>query len=138
MTEYALILAAVAIVAYVTYQVMGQDIGSMVSTIDNALAAAWTDAAVWKQGGGSRRKVTTTEKPAKAGERRSKENNMERINKWYIRVRENAIKHNSGQTMTEYALILAAVAIVAYVTYQVMGQDIGSMVSKIDTALAAA
>jgi Flp pilus assembly pilin Flp len=63
---------------------------------------------------------------------------MERINKWYIRVRENAIKRNSGQTMTEYALILAAVAIVAYVTYQVMGQDIGSMVSKIDTALAAA
>jgi Flp pilus assembly pilin Flp len=39
-----------------------------------------------------------------------------------------------GQTMTEYALILAAVAIVAYVTYQVMGQDIGSMVSKINTA----
>jgi Flp pilus assembly pilin Flp len=63
---------------------------------------------------------------------------MERINKWYIRVRESAIKHNSGQTMTEYALILAAVAIVAYVTYQVMGQDIGSMVNKIDTALAAA
>jgi Flp pilus assembly pilin Flp len=63
---------------------------------------------------------------------------MERINKWYIRVRENAIKYNSGQTMTEYALILAAVAIVAYVTYQVMGQDIGSMVNKIDTALAAA
>jgi Flp pilus assembly pilin Flp len=63
---------------------------------------------------------------------------MDRINKWYIRVRENVIKRNSGQTMTEYALILAAVAIVAYVTYQVMGQDIGSMVSKIDTALAAA
>jgi Flp pilus assembly pilin Flp len=40
MTEYALILAAVAIVAYITYQVMGQDIGSMISTIDNALAAA--------------------------------------------------------------------------------------------------
>jgi len=40
MTEYALILAAVAIVAYITYQVMGQDIGSMVNTIDNGLAAA--------------------------------------------------------------------------------------------------
>ena len=34
------ILAAVAIVAYITYQMMGQDIGSMVSTIDNALAGA--------------------------------------------------------------------------------------------------
>ena len=40
-----------------------------------------------------------------------------------------------GPTMTEYALILAAVAIVAYITYQVMGQDIGSMVSAIDSAL---
>jgi hypothetical protein len=35
-------------------------------------------------------------------------------------------------------LILAAVAIVAHVTYQVMGQDIGSMVNKIDVALSAA
>ncbi len=43
-----------------------------------------------------------------------------------------------GQTMTEYALIFAAVAIVAYITYQVMGQDIGSMVSKINSALLAA
>jgi Flp pilus assembly pilin Flp len=42
---------------------------------------------------------------------------------------------SEGQTMTEYALILAAVAIVAYITYQVMGQDIGSMVSTIDTSL---
>jgi Flp pilus assembly pilin Flp len=40
MTEYALILAAVAIVVYITYQVMGQDIGSMVNTIDNGLATA--------------------------------------------------------------------------------------------------
>jgi Flp pilus assembly pilin Flp len=42
---------------------------------------------------------------------------------------------SEGQTMTEYALILAAVAIVAYITYQVMGQDIGSMVSTVDTSL---
>ena len=43
-----------------------------------------------------------------------------------------------GQTMTEYALILAAVAIVVYATYQVMGNDIGSLVNKINTALTAA
>ena len=43
-----------------------------------------------------------------------------------------------AQTMTEYALILAAVAIVAYITYQVMGQDIGSMVNNIDNGLATA
>lgn len=53
------------------------------------------------------------------------------------RVKEWALRRATGQTMTEYALILAAVAIVAYVTYQVMGQDIGSMVSKINSALVA-
>jgi Flp pilus assembly pilin Flp len=51
------------------------------------------------------------------------------------RLREAACEYRAGQTMTEYALILAAVAIVAYVTYQVMGQDIGSMVNTIDNAL---
>ena len=67
---------------------------------------------------------------------------MELFTKMYVNASEKmrkSIRTNAeGQTMTEYALILAAVAIVAYVTYQVMGQDIGSMVSKIDTALAAA
>jgi Flp pilus assembly pilin Flp len=42
-----------------------------------------------------------------------------------------------GQTMTEYALILAAVAIVVFSTYRTMGQDIGSMVNKINTSLTA-
>jgi Flp pilus assembly pilin Flp len=42
-----------------------------------------------------------------------------------------------GQTMTEYALILAAVAIVVYATYQVMGNDIGTLVNRVDTALTA-
>ena len=41
-----------------------------------------------------------------------------------------------GQTMTEYALILAAVAIVVFVVYEVMGQDIGKLVNNIDSALA--
>jgi Flp pilus assembly pilin Flp len=43
-----------------------------------------------------------------------------------------------GQTMTEYALILAAIAIVVFVVYEVMGQDIGSLVDKVDTALTSA
>ena len=60
---------------------------------------------------------------------------MARIVRWYMSVSTRARRRARGQTMTEYALILAAVAIVAYVTYQVMGQDIGSMVNKIDTAL---
>jgi Flp pilus assembly pilin Flp len=41
-----------------------------------------------------------------------------------------------GQTMTEYALILAAVAIIVFAVYQVMGQNITTLVAKINTALA--
>jgi Flp pilus assembly pilin Flp len=67
---------------------------------------------------------------------------MELFTKMYVnaseKMRKGIRKNAEGQTMTEYALILAAVAIVAYVTYQVMGQDIGSMVNKIDAALSAA
>jgi Flp pilus assembly pilin Flp len=37
--------------------------------------------------------------------------------------------------MTEYALILAAIAVVVFITYEVMGQDIGTMVNKVNTAL---
>jgi Flp pilus assembly pilin Flp len=54
------------------------------------------------------------------------------------RLGEKIRKLAKGQTMTEYALILAAVAIVVFVTYQLMGQDIGSLVNKIDNALTTA
>ena len=37
--------------------------------------------------------------------------------------------------MTEYALILAAVAIVVFMTYEVMGQDIDTLVNSIKKAL---
>ena len=55
------------------------------------------------------------------------------LSRTYIKVRE----FQKGQTMTEYALILAAVAIVVFVTYEVMGQDISSLVNNIDTYLTA-
>ncbi len=65
---------------------------------------------------------------------------MDRLIEKYVkgneRMRNVLCNDPKGQTMTEYALILAAVAIVAYITYQVMGQDIGSMVNTIDNALA--
>jgi Flp pilus assembly pilin Flp len=53
------------------------------------------------------------------------------LTRTYVKVRESY----KGQTMTEYALILAAVAIVVFITYEVMGQDITSLVNRIDTAL---
>jgi len=52
-----------------------------------------------------------------------------------LAVRESAKRLAKGQTMTEYALILAAVAIVVFITYEVMGQDIGVLVTNIDSAL---
>lgn len=43
-----------------------------------------------------------------------------------------------GQTMTEYALILAAVAIVVWITYQILGQDVSTMVNKVDLLMSSA
>lgn len=57
------------------------------------------------------------------------------ITRTFIRVREYHKGLSKGQTMTEYALILAAIAIVVFVTYEVMGQDITSLVNSIDTDL---
>jgi len=55
----------------------------------------------------------------------------EMLTRMYVKLRD----YRKGQTMTEYALILAAVAIVVFVVYEVMGQDIGTLVSNIDNAL---
>ena len=55
----------------------------------------------------------------------------ETLTRMYAKLRD----YRKGQTMTEYALILAAVAIVVFVVYEVMGQDIGTLVSNIDNAL---
>jgi Flp pilus assembly pilin Flp len=44
-------------------------------------------------------------------------------------------RQSEGQTITEYALILSAVAVVVFVTYQIMGQDINSLVNKLDKSL---
>jgi len=60
---------------------------------------------------------------------------MEKMKRMYLKARELGKRLSKGQTMTEYALILAAVAIVVFITYEVMGQDIGKLVSNIDNAL---
>jgi Flp pilus assembly pilin Flp len=58
---------------------------------------------------------------------------MEFLTRLFVKAREM----RKGQTMTEYALILAAVAVVVFVTYEVMGQDINSLVNGIDKSLTA-
>jgi Flp pilus assembly pilin Flp len=63
---------------------------------------------------------------------------MEHLTNLAIRIREWHKGLKKGQTMTEYALIMAAVAVVVFVTYQTMGQDIGSLVNGINTDLTTA
>ena len=60
---------------------------------------------------------------------------MSTLTKFYLKNLERLSRLAKGQTMTEYALILAAVAIVVYITYLVMGQDIGKLVNNVDSAL---
>ena len=63
---------------------------------------------------------------------------MESVTKIFIRAREAMARSSRGQTMTEYALILAAIAIVVWGAYQLMGQDISNLASGVDSALVAA
>ena len=60
---------------------------------------------------------------------------VEFVTKLYVSVREFNRRLTKGQTMTEYALILAAIAVVVFVTYEVMGQKISTLVNSIDTDL---
>ncbi len=49
----------------------------------------------------------------------------------YIRIRESA----KGQTMTEYALILTAVAVVVYAGYQSLGMHVNTSLVAVDNLL---
>ena len=60
---------------------------------------------------------------------------MKSTTKLFIRARESVVRNTRGQTMMEYALILAAIAVVVYGTYRVLGNNIGSLASGIDSAL---
>ncbi|HKN12784.1 MAG TPA: hypothetical protein VJX68_06260 [Candidatus Binatus sp.] len=56
---------------------------------------------------------------------------MSVIRHLYVRIRESS----NGQTMTEYALILLAVAIVVYASYQTFGTAISTDVATVDPLL---
>jgi len=63
------------------------------------------------------------------------ERKVDLFTKAFLKVRERFVRLNRAQTMTEYALILAAIAVVVYGTYRVLGNNIGSLASGIDSAL---
>ena len=60
---------------------------------------------------------------------------MNSIVKCYVATREKLVGKVRGQTMTEYALILAAIAVVVYGAYAAMGNNIGSLANGVDSSL---
>jgi Flp pilus assembly pilin Flp len=52
------------------------------------------------------------------------------LTKAYVRMTER-----KGQAMTEYALILAAVAVVAFVTYKTLGTTIQALLGSVNADL---
>jgi Flp pilus assembly pilin Flp len=56
----------------------------------------------------------------------------------YISAREAMVQRMPGQTMTEYALIIASIGVVVWAAYHSMGQNIGTMANGIDSDLTSA
>lgn len=66
------------------------------------------------------------------------EKKMDLFTRAFLKVRERFVRVHRAQTMTEYALILAAIAVVVYGTYKVLGNSIGSLASGVDSTLTSA
>jgi Flp pilus assembly pilin Flp len=56
---------------------------------------------------------------------------MDFITKMFVK----AQNWHKGQTMTEYALILSAVAVVVYAGYKTMGSSISGLLTSVDGQL---
>ena len=56
---------------------------------------------------------------------------MNYINKLMVRVQES----KQGQTMTEYVLIIAAIAVAGYIAYQGLEGGINTIISNVTTTL---
>jgi Flp pilus assembly pilin Flp len=52
---------------------------------------------------------------------------MDRLINWYVRLQE----YKRGQTMAEYGLIVAAVAVVCIAAYQLLGTNVNTTVNKL-------
>jgi Flp pilus assembly pilin Flp len=63
---------------------------------------------------------------------------MESVEKLFLRVREALVGSRKAQTMTEYVMIVAAIAVVVYGTYLALGNNISSFASGADSVLTSA
>jgi Flp pilus assembly pilin Flp len=53
----------------------------------------------------------------------------------FIRARESVVCKLRGQTMTEYTLILTAIAVAVFGIYRVLGNNVSSLASGVDSTL---
>ena len=60
---------------------------------------------------------------------------MEFVQKLFVRVRQTLVGNRNAQTMTEYVMIVAAIAIVVYGTYLALGNNVSSFASGADSVL---
>ena len=56
---------------------------------------------------------------------------MDKLTKLFVKATEG----ERGQTMAEYALIMAAVGVIVFVAYQTMGTSITSVLGTVNTDL---
>ncbi len=59
---------------------------------------------------------------------------MDLLNTWFVKVRETA----RGQTMTEYVLIIAAVAVAGYTAYVALEGGIHGLITNVTSTLSGA
>jgi Flp pilus assembly pilin Flp len=62
---------------------------------------------------------------------------MDFLRKLMVRLTESK-RRQRGQTMTEYVLIIAAIAVAGYVAYQGLETGINGVITKVTTSLNAA
>ena len=60
---------------------------------------------------------------------------MTSVIKTYICARESFVRYMGGQTMTEYTLVVVAVAIAAFAAYRALGNNVSSLASGVDSTL---
>jgi len=60
---------------------------------------------------------------------------MKPVIRVFLRAREFVVRNTLGQTMTEYVMIVAAIAVVVYGTYLALGNNISSFASGADSVL---
>lgn len=53
----------------------------------------------------------------------------------FISARESLVRHIRGQTMTEYTLVVVAVAVVVFGAYLALGNNVSSLASGVDSTL---